>query len=68
MAKARKCDICGTLYESYNIRNDSENPNSLQFMSVDINDGVYRYKSIDCCPTCMESIKNHLEKLRRDVL
>lgn len=65
MSKARKCDICGKLYESYNVKNDSKKPNSLQFISRDIDDSTYRYNVIDCCPKCMESIKDNIDYLKR---
>ena len=50
MALARKCDICGKLYEPYNEKPKSENH--------------FSYGKIDCCPDCMESILQHIERLK----
>ena len=36
MALARKCDVCGRFYESYNEKKNSENPNGFMFLSIDV--------------------------------
>ena len=56
MARAKKCDICGKLYEPYNDEY-SKYPNFIEFdceLSEDRGRKiVYRY---DTCPECMERI------------
>lgn len=64
MAIAKKCDICGKLYELYNIKNDGNKTNGLMFLNLDANRKYYGHESIDCCPECMNSIRNHVDALR----
>ena len=66
MAIAKKCDICGKLYETYNVCRNPNKPNGLQLLSIDDKREFYSYSLIDCCPECMESIKNHMESLKGD--
>ena len=63
MAIAKKCDICGKLYERYNERENQNKPNGFRLMSIDENKKYYAYKVTDCCPDCMESILQHIERL-----
>lgn len=56
MALARKCDICGDFYNSYNEKRDHENPNTIKFGNKDLDNEADWHPSIDCCPTCMGSI------------
>ena len=35
MALANECDICGKLYRPYNEKKNEENPNAIQFVSID---------------------------------
>lgn len=64
MAIAKKCDLCGKLYERYNERKDQYRPNGLRFLSVDENKKYFAYNVIDCCPDCMESILQYIERLK----
>lgn len=64
MAIAKKCDICGKLYELYNIKNNENKTNGLMFLNLDDNRKYYGHDSIDCCPECMKSIRNHIDLLR----
>lgn len=64
MTLARKCDICGVLYESYNEESDLENPNTIKFGNTDINDRVDWHEDIDCCPNCMISIVTYIRNLK----
>ena len=64
MAMAKKCDICGKLYEIYNVDKDADNVNGLTYLNIDAKGDYYKNKVIDCCPECMKSIKNHIDMLR----
>lgn len=71
MARARKCDICGRLYETYNTTGNKNKPNGIMFVSVTDADTYSRVTMdsyidpiIDCCPDCIESIKSHVSALR----
>lgn len=55
MGLARKCDRCGKLYESYNIKNDSENINGLITVNVDDDRKYYSHGVLDLCPECSGS-------------
>lgn len=66
MAIAKKCDICGKLYERYNEERNAENPNAVQFVSDDSKGKYFAYGIIDCCPDCMESILQHIKRLTGD--
>lgn len=66
MAAAKKCDICGKLYEEYSTRFDERDVNGFEMVYID-EDGEFGGgvpTALDCCPECMESIKNHIECLR----
>ena len=64
MAIAKKCDICGKLYERYNELEDQNKPNGFRLMSIDENKKYYVYEVTDCCPDCMESILQHIKRLK----
>lgn len=63
MATAKKCDVCGRLYEIYNDKNDKKKVNGLMFLNVDARRQYFSHEVVDCCPQCMFSIKNHIELL-----
>lgn len=68
MAMARKCDICGSYYENYGrntLLNIPTEPNSIvlannKYFSSQEYSSMGHY---DCCPDCMDSIKEHLKSL-----
>lgn len=66
MALAKKCDVCGKLYEHYGKRDTD--PNGI--MIVHINERHTDYCKIkpdallDCCPECLNSILEHINKLK----
>lgn len=65
MANAKKCDICGALYESYNETGGEKNPNGFRFVTSYLTDASWcGHEIMDCCPNCMESIKTHIETLK----
>ena len=66
MAIAKKCDICGKLYERYNEERDDKRPNGFKLISNDSERKFDGYGAIDCCPDCMESILQHVERLKGD--
>ena len=66
MAIAKKCDFCGSLYEQYNIRNDSSKTNGISLLNIDAQQKYFIHGPYDCCPNCMESIKNHIESLKKE--
>ena len=63
MAIAKKCDICGKLYERYNEERNDKRPNGFKLISINPKGEFYGYGAIDCCPDCMESILQHIERL-----
>lgn len=66
MAIAKKCDICGKLYELYNTRNDGDHTNGLMLLNIDYDNKYWSHGKIDCCPECMESIRKHIQSLREE--
>lgn len=66
MAVAKKCDICGRLYESYNEPNNEDKINGLMFLNIDKNQRYFSHKAMDCCPECMKKIKEFIEELKSD--
>lgn len=64
MAIAKKCDICGKLYEEYNTKRDKKNTNGFMFLNLLDNQNYYDHDPYDCCPECMTSIRNHVNALR----
>lgn len=63
MAIAKKCDICGKLYESYNVKSDSKNTNGIMFLNIDNQQKYYSNQIMDCCPRCMAAIRLNLDIL-----
>ena len=63
MADAKKCDFCGALYESYNTRNNSDKTNAIKLLNRDARGQYFSHGPYDCCPKCMESIKNTIDSL-----
>ena len=69
MANAKKCDICGKFYDHYG----SKNPVNFKVMEPNMIDLGYEDKDgadtwtnqIDCCPTCMKSIQDHIDNLKK---
>lgn len=65
MAIAKKCDICGALYELYNTKNSVDKTNGIMFVNIDEHSKYYSHAAEDCCPSCMDSIKQHINTLRK---
>lgn len=64
MSIAKKCDICGLLYEQYNKGSSPTKVNGVQFLNIGDDSKAYSQGFIDCCPECMGSIKNHINELK----
>lgn len=65
MAIAKKCDICGVYYDSYNEHYNKEKTNGFMFLNIDIHGKYYAGNPTDCCPKCMEAIRNYIKSLDR---
>lgn len=64
MAFAKKCDICGFLYEGYNEKDSEKNPNGFMFVNLDSIGKYYAHNAKDCCPNCMKSILAYIKTLK----
>lgn len=63
MALAKKCDICGKLYETYNFRKNQNRPSGIMLVNV-CTDGDYFQGDVrDCCPECMHVITEAIKSL-----
>ena len=54
MSMAKKCDICGVLYEGYS--NKFCNGISLEKIHVNSPEVAMTMQTLDCCEECMDSI------------
>ena len=59
MAIAKKCDICGKLYE-FDRRAEYH---GFSYETMDIKGSIMNSKTLDCCPECMDAIKKCVETL-----
>lgn len=66
MANARRCDICGAFYDSYNVQNNEEKPNGFMLVNIDDRQKYFHHYPYDCCPLCMNSIMKHIESLKKE--
>lgn len=64
MAAAKKCDICGKLYEEYNYKQNKNEPNGFMFLNIDNQRKYYSGDVTDCCPHCMAAIKTNIDILK----
>lgn len=67
MSNAKKCDICGNLYEIYGVdkKNNKYVYNAVEIICLDSNNQyICEKETCDCCPQCMKSIINHINDLR----
>lgn len=65
MAIAKKCDVCGKLYEMYNTKNDPTKTNGFMLLNIDKERKYFSHGVIDCCPDCNNSIIAHIDTLGR---
>lgn len=68
MSMAKKCDICGSLYENYGRNNEGNaiTPNSIMLACKPYtNNDVYNnMKMYDCCPSCMKHIHTLINSIK----
>lgn len=64
MAVAKKCDVCGKLYELYNMKKSAKNWNAIQFYNRDENNKYFCHGILDICPECQKAISD-LMKARK---
>lgn len=57
MGIAKKCDICGKLYEIYDANNNKENFNGLVPINMDKNGKYWSHDHIDLCRECRDAVK-----------
>lgn len=58
MAVAKKCDICGKLYDAYGCNDNEKNPNGIMLTNVTMDGSeYYKHKVKDLCPECMDALK-----------
>lgn len=68
MSLAKKCDICGKLYEDYVIKVEGKEVNSFVLVCTDEVDRWSNIESAnDCCPKCMRSILRHIKSIQPTV-
>ena len=65
MAVAKKCDICGKLYEEYNVKQSKDNFNGFILLNIDYKGNYFHGPACDCCPECMKSILKHISSLTK---
>lgn len=56
---AKKCDVCGKLYENYVENHEDDRPNKITFINDRII-GCQEICSLDLCEGCMEKVKDVL--------
>ena len=57
MGIAKKCDICGKLYEIYDTDNNKEKFNALIPINADVNSKYWSHDRIDLCRECRDAVK-----------
>ena len=65
MAAAKKCDICGRLYEEYNVKQSKDNFNGFMLLNIDYKGSYFHGPAYDCCPNCIKSILEHINSLTK---
>ena len=63
MADARKCDICGGLFES---RTGIDKPDAMIIFNRNYDYFMSRPPAKDCCPSCMSAIQKLMNILSLD--
>lgn len=64
MSVAKKCDICGSLYELYNKRDSETNWNALILLNRSENDNHFSHPIRDICPKCQKEIMKTIKRLK----
>lgn len=55
MSLAKKCDLCGVLYEHYSGRN------GMSLERITLNGSYSTEKTFDLCPSCMDALVRFME-------
>ena len=63
MANAKKCDICGKLYEKYNARYADNGYNTIKLSKNNLDGDTIDEDLLDCCPNCMNAILDCIKSL-----
>ena len=66
MATARKCDRCGSYYDSYNIINNSEKINGIMLINIYSDNRYFSHGSRDLCPACSNELMKWFKKENKD--
>lgn len=59
---AKKCDICGKLYELYDMSSNKEKFNAIIPINIDGNGKYWTHSHIDLCPQCRDAIKSLMKE------
>lgn len=65
MGFAKKCDICGKLYEVYGKEENPENFNAFMLLNVDEYGTYYSNDHFDVCTKCRDSLKKWMDERRK---
>lgn len=68
MSLAKKCDICGKLYEMYGFCTNEPDYNTFTLDKRN-NDNMIVFgssKTYDCCPKCMSNILRTIGEVKKD--
>lgn len=61
---AKKCDICGTLYESYNTKQNCNAINGYIPINLDDDGRYYSHGEKDLCPECLDAFTKLAKELK----
>ena len=64
MANAKKCDVCGKFYKPYNEKQNDKKVNGFMFLNINTQMKYWSHNAYDCCPDCMDRIKNFIDTLK----
>ena len=62
MANAKKCDRCGSYYDSYNDKNNAEKINGIMLINIDSNNRYFSHEPYDLCPVCSDELMKWFRK------
>lgn len=66
MAIAKKCDRCGTLYESYNVKNNAEAINGFKTLNINESQRYWSHGPYDLCPSCSTELMDWFKRRTKD--
>lgn len=62
MSVAKKCDLCGKLYELYDMCSNKEKFNAIIPINIDGDGKYWSHGHIDFCPQCRDAIKSLMKE------